>query len=1189
MKKNKLILFISICVLGLLLIILFIPTLLSTQWGKNRLAHTISPELKIDSLHLSWIGPQEITGISHPQLTCRSVRTNASIWALIIRKDLGNLHIEKPHIVLPQSTQVLSSSSTPPASKTTTCLSSASSTKSIPFTGKLTVSDGEVAMKNTVYLNQIDIAVNLPRTSSPITFQMSGLTCQESTGGRFDLNGSLEPGKEELILEGDLSHFPIKGIDQMVSLFRPEASGFLTEAIGPSFDAHIHAKILNDGPAFQLNASASHFQANIQTIAQNGNLVLKNPAKITLHVIPKLMQRLSGFSPKVETKVQITLNELSIPLQAPLHTSFLGTLQITRAQLATNLQLDNALFDFQSQKLSDSIQFQGESQWQFTAPYSNLLGNAATLQTKGSLALNPLAGNVTLSLASDRLNIPSLPFTFSEPCSRVTLQTPSSFTYLAPQEHAPIQLTLKEASIPLENLETMTVELIAKTPSWKQFEDVLVDLNINGWNQVSIEAREKDFFLKMNGGYQDNRLTLYKPLFFSGTFSNHLFPENSLPLEIRPSPFEFRIQPFSIALNQNLVPQLKMRGSGIIENLTLYSKEKDRTFALEKVVLTSDIDASQKTIQANLASKGLNLTFSLTDLLFNKTIETEGSTLSLNLTLQKFSSALIESWMKSYYPLQATLGPYFNLQFKAFSSPLQQTLSLNADSKYFSTQLAFAAKDGMLHLTTPGAVDWTITPEGFELLTYLFDQKNHFKLEKQSYLKGTLTAVQLPIIMNPQPTSVFERFPKIQGNFADIIVQGKASIESMALSEKYTHRSAYLKFLNFSIDKATAQVPLLLHLDGLASAPGTKVREGKISLDAKLANLYTPEGAFDKNSMVANIEASLIQVPTLILDLFNHQGKLSKLLGPSVTLTLNTQIQQMSGPVHLSLNAPNTKASINGMLQSGVLYLSEPIYTQLNLTPDVSNFILGSANPLSISRISSDNPLSLQIDSNGFVLPLFPFNVSQMQIGKARIELGKIRCTNDGTLKFTLGLLKSDRLVTSNELLLWFAPMDLSLSQGILNIERTEVLIGETFDLALWGNIDIARDYADIVLGLTADALRAAFGIRNLPKNYVMQLPLRGPLNNISINKSAATAKIAALMIWQNQALQGVLRGSGIGAIVGGIISRVAPLPDFNKTPPPPKRPFPWEEPQPELKKSAHKSRHSFEDKPLKQILKLLR
>src|SRR5581483_2872856 len=178
------------------------------------------------------------------------------------------------------------------------------------------------------------------------------------------------------------------------------------------------------------------------------------------------------------------------------------------------------------------------------------------------------------------------------------------------------------------------------------------------------------------------------------------------------------------------------------------------------------------------------------------------------------------------------------------------------------------------------------------------------------------------------------------------------------------------------------------------------------------------------------------------------------------------------------------------------------------------------------------------------------------------------------------------------ELALWFAPIDLSIKQGIADIERTEILLADTFDICVWGNVDLVKDYVDMVLGLTSQTLSKAFGIQNLPENYVLTLPMKGPSNNVQINTGKATTKVALLLAWQNQNLTGI--GGNAGAIVGGLLGKIATLPDSNAKVPPAKHPFPWESGNAKKSKTStgpreKKKQFKPKDKPLKQILKVIR
>jgi hypothetical protein len=63
----------------------------------------------------------------------------------------------------------------------------------------------------------------------------------------------------------------------------------------------------------------------------------------------------------------------------------------------------------------------------------------------------------------------------------------------------------------------------------------------------------------------------------------------------------------------------------------------------------------------------------------------------------------------------------------------------------------------------------------------------------------------------------------------------------------------------------------------------------------------------------------------------------------------------------------------------------------------------------------------------------------------------------------------------------------------------------------------------------------------------------------VKINTGKATAKIAALLLWQQKDLSGAFgKGSG-GAALGKFLNKIGPLPDGNSKAPPAKKPFPWD------------------------------
>jgi hypothetical protein len=234
--------------------------------------------------------------------------------------------------------------------------------------------------------------------------------------------------------------------------------------------------------------------------------------------------------------------------------------------------------------------------------------------------------------------------------------------------------------------------------------------------------------------------------------------------------------------------------------------------------------------------------------------------------------------------------------------------------------------------------------------------------------------------------------------------------------------------------------------------------------------------------------------------------------------------------------------------------------------------------------------MTLNVENQGFSLPLLPWNIEKANIAHMRIEVGKLVCRNQGNIHTALGLLKLGQFSNSKDLRLWFAPMDLSLSGGVIQCERTEILVADSIEIATWGEVSLPKNQVDAVLGLTAQALSKAFGITGMPENYVLQIPMRGPIDDVEIDTKKATAKVALLLAAQNASSAGNLFGGQTGGIVGGIIGQLAKLPDINSSAPPAKHPFPWEQnsPSPQAPKKR-KNAIRPGDKPLKQLLKLLK
>lgn len=294
------------------------------------------------------------------------------------------------------------------------------------------------------------------------------------------------------------------------------------------------------------------------------------------------------------------------------------------------------------------------------------------------------------------------------------------------------------------------------------------------------------------------------------------------------------------------------------------------------------------------------------------------------------------------------------------------------------------------------------------------------------------------------------------------------------------------------------------------------------------------------------------------LDLFYPNLRLRAWLGPTVSANGSFDFNEGSGPLDLRLHSTNARLTATGSMQGGILRLEDPLYAELQLTEELAPLLLEEVNPLSVPTITSTNPLTLEIAPEHTTIPLLPFNPALLNISKARLNLGQISCANVGNIHYTLQLLQQ-KFLNEKDLHLWFAPADLSISNGIASLERTEILIDKRIEICSWGDVNIPGDSVQMVIGIPAETIKKVFGIKDLPSKYVLQLPMYGPLNNIKIDSSKATSKIGALMLWKKAATAGAGAIGGLPGMIAGELFGKVTLPDRDKKAPPAKRPFPWE------------------------------
>ena len=204
------------------------------------------------------------------------------------------------------------------------------------------------------------------------------------------------------------------------------------------------------------------------------------------------------------------------------------------------------------------------------------------------------------------------------------------------------------------------------------------------------------------------------------------------------------------------------------------------------------------------------------------------------------------------------------------------------------------------------------------------------------------------------------------------------------------------------------------------------------------------------------------------------------------------------------------------------------------------------------TRIEGRSPILFHIATKNFLCPLHPFDWNHLQIGSATLDLGQVTVQSGPALQSLLKLLKNPR--TKDTLPLWFTPVTFQMENGLIQAGRIDFLFAQSIHLCSWGNIHWAQNQLDLFLGIPADTLSHAFGLKHLPRNYVLKVPIRGTLQNPEIDTGAASSKIAAMITAQELPKIGGTGGKAFGSFLKLLQSTKE-----DQEVPPPNRPFPWE------------------------------
>lgn len=325
-----------------------------------------------------------------------------------------------------------------------------------------------------------------------------------------------------------------------------------------------------------------------------------------------------------------------------------------------------------------------------------------------------------------------------------------------------------------------------------------------------------------------------------------------------------------------------------------------------------------------------------------------------------------------------------------------------------------------------------------------------------------------------------------------------------------------------------------------------------LTLEGEISDLFDHSGNLsnpDQMGFNAKLTGKRLTADNL-RDIFpltvQQREKLLAVFGESFNLEAACQLKNLSGPMSASINSPDGRIHLDGILQKGVLSLKHPFECSVKMTPQLSLAFFAPNVPGLGSVIGAENPITFKIEPSEFSCPLIPFEMERVNIGKATLNLGKMNFRNEGELHSILGLIGP---LAGDKLAIWFTPIYLEQNKGILELKRFDMLVANTYTIANWGWVNLMTHEASFELGLPANTLEYAFGIQGLDEQYMLQVPFTSANGKVEIDKKKAMARISALLA--------LTHGGSKGKLLGSLLDRAVSSKD-QPYPEPTTQPFPW-------------------------------
>lgn len=282
---------------------------------------------------------------------------------------------------------------------------------------------------------------------------------------------------------------------------------------------------------------------------------------------------------------------------------------------------------------------------------------------------------------------------------------------------------------------------------------------------------------------------------------------------------------------------------------------------------------------------------------------------------------------------------------------------------------------------------------------------------------------------------------------------------------------------------------------------------------------------------------------------FRQKKAVHTLFGSLVKGDIKIQGSLDNYRIQAKLAGENGKITLDGLIREKTLFLNDTLFAEVVVTPELVSNFLQPFFPFMSGLLATEQPVRVTIDSSRFAIPLSSTFISQAKIGKMTVDVGHANFSAKGQLNKLMEALNSD---VNEPFTVWFTPIYLSMTQGIVKLERFDMLLMSKHSLATWGTVNIPNNEVEMEIGLSGKTLQEILGVKFSSEKGYVSIPLKGRLGKINIDKSKLMNKIASFAAQMSDDATIKALGTVFGFATGSHRSSDA-------IPPPTTQPLPWE------------------------------